>query len=112
MVGAFGEFSADLHRLLNKLVEAKMPGTPEMTRGARSHAYPWVRRQVAIAALRARADMRINGLAWCGPGGKEAYARRHDTATGDSIARAQMEAADYATMFRRHGHDWVFHAEW
>ena len=112
VVGAFGEFSEDLHSLLNKLVEARIPGTPELTRGARSHAYPWVRRQVAVAALRARANLRINGLAWCGPGGAAAYARRHDTATGDSIARAQMEAADYATMFRKHGRDWVFHVEW
>ena len=75
-------------------------------------SYPWVRRQVAVAALRARANLRINGLAWCGPGGAAAYARRHDTATGDSVARAQMEAADYATMFRKHGRDWVFHVEW
>ena len=111
VTGAFGEFSADLHKLLNDLVEAKIPGHPSVTRAARSHAVPWVRRQVAVAAMKRQADMTINGLAWCGPGGKEAYERRHTASRADSLARSEMEAADYARLFRTHGHDWVYHAQ-
>ena len=57
--------------------------------------------------MKRQADMIINGLAWCGPGGKEAYARRHNTKRADALARVQMEAADYATMFRKHGLNWA-----
>ena len=109
VVGAFGEFSSDLHKLLNDLVEAKIPGTPEGTRAARSHAKPWVRRQLAIAAMRQRADMKINGLAFCGPGGKEAYDRRNSASRADSAVRADMEAADFATLFRTHRWEWIRH---
>ena len=107
MVGAYGEFSADLHQLVYDLVEAKIPGHAAVVRGARSHALPWARRQIAVAAMKRQADMIINGLAWCGPGGKEAYDRRHNTKRADALARVQMEAADYATMFRTHGHRWT-----
>ena len=109
VVGAFGEFSSDLHKLLNDLVEAKIPGTPEGTRAARSHAKPWVRRQLAIAAMRQRADMKINGLAFCGPGGKEAYDRRNSASRADSAVRADMEASDFATLFRTHRWEWIRH---
>ena len=107
VLGAFGEFSEDLHAFVYDLVQAKIPGTPEQTRAARGVAIPWVRRQIAIAAMKRQADTLINGLAFCGPGGKEAYERRHKAAAADNAARAQMEAADYATMFRKHGRGWV-----
>ena len=51
-----------------------------------------MRRQIAIAAMKRQADTLINGLAFCGPGGKEAYERRHKAAAADNAARAQMEA--------------------
>ena len=112
VVGAFGEFSEDLHTLITDLVQAKIPGTPEDTRAARSVAIPWVRRQIAVAAMKRQADALINGLAFCGPGGAEAYARRDTAQWKDKAARAQMEAADYATMHRKHGRGWVDHADW
>ena len=89
VVGAFGEFSEDLHTLITDLVQAKIPGTPEDTRAARSVAIPWVRRQIAVAAMKRQADTLINGLAFCGPGGAEAYARRDTAQWKDKAARAQ-----------------------
>ena len=112
VVGAFGEFSVDLHMLIHDLVQAKIPGTPQDTRAARSKAIPWVRRQIAVAAMKRTADTLINGLAFCGPGGAEAYARRDTAQSKDVAARAQMEAADYAAMYRKHGRGWVDHADW
>ena len=79
---------------------------------ARSVAIPWVRRQIAVAAMKRQADALINGLAFCGPGGAEAYARRDTAQWKDKAARAQMEAADYAAMHRKHGRGWVDHADW
>ena len=75
-------------------------------------AIPWVRRQIAVAAMKRQADTLINGLAFCGPGGAEAYARRDTAQWKDKAARAQMEAADYAAMHRKHGRGWVDHADW
>ena len=95
VVGAFGEFSGDLHTLVHDLVQAKIPGTPEDTRAARSVAIPWVRRQIAVTATERTADALINGLAFGGPGpGAAVYARRDTAQWKDQTARAQMEAAD------------------
>ena len=62
--------------------------------------------------MKRTADTLINGLAFCGPGGAEAYARRDTAQSKDVAARAQMEAADYAAMYRKHGRGWVDHADW
>ena len=110
VVGGYGEFSEDLHRLMNDLMEAKIPGTPQTTGAARGTALPWARRQIAVADFKARAELIVNGLSWCGPGGKEAYARRHQGLAVDREATAQVCAADWAYLHRRHGHDWILHA--
>ena len=96
--------------MMNDLMEAKIPGTPQTTGAARGTALPWARRQIAVADFKARAELIVNGLSWCGPGGKEAYARRHQGLAVDREAMAQMYAADWAYLHRRHGHDWILHA--
>ena len=102
VVGAYGEFSADLHTLVRELVEAKIPGVPAHTRAARSRAYPWVRTQLAVAAVKRQADVIIEGLCWCGPGGAEAYARRHETRPGDTGPFNTMQAAEFAHTYKKH----------
>ena len=47
--------------------------------------------------------------AFCGPGGKEAYDRRNSASRADSAVRADMEASDFATLFRTHRWEWIRH---
>ena len=65
-------------------------------------AYPWVRTQLAVAAVKRQADVIIEGLCWCGPGGAEAYARRHETRPGDTGPFNTMQAAEFAHMYKKH----------
>ena len=100
VVGAFGEFSDDLHALVDGLVKAKLPGPPELNKAARSVVYPYLRRRIAVAAVKGHAKLLLDGLKWCGPGGKEAYSRRHDRKVSDGLAAAAMRA-EWAAHFHR-----------
>ena len=92
VVGAFGEFSKDLKSLMASIVDAKVPGDPKMTQAARSWAWAKVRRTLGLSAVRSNAQFKLGGLRWCGPGGKEAYARRLDKRKAADIGKATLRA--------------------
>ena len=53
-----------------------------------------------MAAVKGHAKLLLDGLKWCGPGGKEAYSRRHDRKVSDGLAAAAMRA-EWAAQFHR-----------
>ena len=48
VVGAFGEFSEDLHTLITDLVQAKIPGTPEDARMHSNHIYSRAHAKIVV----------------------------------------------------------------
>ena len=97
VAGAFGEFSHDLKALMAAMVDAKVPGDPRLNQAARGWAYHKVRTKLGVSAVRTNARTKLDGLRWCGPGGKAAYDRRKDSRNAADIGRASMRAMYNAT---------------
>ena len=92
VVGAFGEFSNDLKALMSSFVDAKVPGDPKDFKAARGWAWNKVRTTLGVVAVRTNARLKLDGLRWCGPGGKEAYGRRKERQKTADIGRSVMRA--------------------
>ena len=106
VVGAFSELSSDLKALAAALVDAKVPGDPRLNQAARSWAWNYVRTALGVAAARTNARIKLDGLRWCGPGGKEAYSRRREARQAAQVradtARAMYNAVHYVTHQAHH----------
>ena len=99
VVGAFSEMSSDLKAFASALVDAKVPGDPQLHQAARGWAWNHVRTALGVAAARTNAQIKVDGLRWCGPGGKEAHDRRRATQQAAKVradtARAMYNAAHH-----------------
>ena len=54
------------------------------------------RRTIGVAAVRAHAAMIIEGVKYCGPGGEEAYRRRHEVKQQADKYRVDLDATWHA----------------
>ena len=102
VVGAYGEVSQDLKEFVNAVVESKMCGRAMVQQAAASYLYTKVRRTIGVAAARAHAAMVIEGVKYCGPGGEEAYRRRHEVKQQADKYKADLDAAWHARYHHTH----------
>ena len=102
VVGAYGEVSQDLQEFVNAVVESKMCGRAKVQQAAASYLYTKVRRTIGVAAARAHAAMVIEGVKYCGPGGEEAYRRRHEVKQQADKYQADLDAAWHARYHHTH----------
>ena len=86
--------------LKQKTLHAKSGG-PKGSKAAWSWAWNKVRTKLGVAAVRSNARIKLDGLRWCGPGSKEAYARRTTRQHAGEVAKATARAMYNA------GHDVV-----
>ena len=93
MVGAYGEFSPQLHKLVREAV-VKLIGKDlkDDVPGA-SIALSIVRRRLGVNAVRGQANLICEGVRWCGPAGAEAYANRKVAKGSQMYARDSAQAA-------------------
>ena len=99
-VGAFGEVSKDLAVLVHELVARKLGASPESQQASASVVYTRVRRTIGVAVVRAHAQLLLQGLVYCGPGGAERLKAKRQRKEEDRAAQDALWA-DYRATFHR-----------
>ena len=97
VVGAFGEMSRKFERLVRSIAMCRLRG-PLTRRPGAGLVVSRIRKRLGVTALKAQANLIQSGLAFCGPGGAEAYERR-----GEATDQYRLGVdADRAEFFALH----------
>ena len=98
VAGGYGEFNADFLLVMRDLAEARIRTDMKTQPLAGGQALEHIRRMLSVAAWRAQANLLLNGLGFCGPGGAEAYRNRNAVLCAYDEGIEEMRAA-WEVMF-------------